>query len=90
MLFAKDDGASSGKGKARSKDDETHADFGRELPRIWDVIGERLDGDVLRGCKRVVVIGIHGWFPGTFPMTPKPRMAGDVSGENELMLVIRC
>ena len=22
--------------------------------------------DVLRGCKRVVVIGIHGWFPGTF------------------------
>ena len=20
--------------------------------------------DVLRGCKRVVVIGIHGWFPG--------------------------
>ena len=24
--------------------------------------------DVLRGCKRVVVIGIHGWFPGTFPI----------------------
>ena len=23
--------------------------------------------DVLRGCKRVVVIGIHGWFPGAFP-----------------------
>jgi hypothetical protein len=22
--------------------------------------------DVLRGCKRVVVIGIHGWFPGAF------------------------
>ena len=22
--------------------------------------------DVLRGCKRVVVIGIHGWFPGLF------------------------
>lgn len=21
-------------------------------------------GDVLRGCRRVVVIGIHGWFPG--------------------------
>jgi hypothetical protein len=20
--------------------------------------------DVLRGCRRVVVIGIHGWFPG--------------------------
>ena len=22
--------------------------------------------DVLRGCKTVVVIGIHGWFPGAF------------------------
>ena len=22
--------------------------------------------DVLRGCRRVVVIGIHGWFPGVF------------------------
>jgi hypothetical protein len=66
MLFTRDDGTSTGKGKARSKDDETFADFGGELPRIWDVIGEPLDSDILRGCKRVVVIGIHGWFPGTF------------------------
>jgi hypothetical protein len=22
--------------------------------------------DVLRGCKRVVIIGVHGWFPGAF------------------------
>ena len=22
--------------------------------------------DVLRGCKRVVIIGVHGWFPGKF------------------------
>ncbi|KAJ6604479.1 hypothetical protein DFH09DRAFT_1122837 [Mycena vulgaris] len=30
--------------------------------------GEAKEGnleDVLRGCKHVVVIGIHGWFPGT-------------------------
>lgn len=26
--------------------------------------GATLDPDVLRGCKRVVVIGVHGWFPG--------------------------
>ena len=25
--------------------------------------------DVLRGAKRAVVIGIHGWFPGT-PFSP--------------------
>lgn len=85
MLWAKDDGGSTGKGKARSTDDESFADFGRELPRIWDVIGEQFDGDVLRGCKRVVVIGIHGWFPGTFSMTAllpglvRPRhVSGDI------------
>lgn len=26
--------------------------------------------DVLRGCKRVAVLAIHGWFPGTFPLFP--------------------
>jgi len=70
MLFARDDGANSGKGKMTSKDDGNFAQFGRDLPRTWDVIGERLDGDILRGCRRVVVIGIHGWFPGTSTMSP--------------------
>jgi hypothetical protein len=64
MLFAKDDGASTETDKARSKSEEYFADFGKELPRTWDVIGEPIDG-ILQGCKRVVVIGIHGWFPGT-------------------------
>ncbi|KAK1234538.1 hypothetical protein PQX77_002261 [Marasmius sp. AFHP31] len=31
--------------------------------------------DVLRGCKKVVVIGIHGWFPGAIMRT----MLGEVS-----------
>ena len=66
MLFARDDGTSTtGKGKAPSKDHGSFTDFGRDLPRSWDVIGGNLDGDILRGCRRVVVIGIHGWFPGT-------------------------
>jgi len=89
MLWAKDDGASTGKGKARSTDDESFADFGGELPRIWDVIGEQFDGDVLRGCKQVVVIGIHGWFPGTFSMTavlPGLARPRHVSGDIWLML----
>jgi hypothetical protein len=64
MLFAKEDGMATGKDKAHSRDDTDVADFGRELPRTWDAIGEKLEDDVLRGCKRVVVIGIHGWFPG--------------------------
>ncbi|KAG7096777.1 hypothetical protein E1B28_004187 [Marasmius oreades] len=33
-------------------------------------------GDVLRGCKNVVVIGIHGWFPGAVTRT----MLGEPTG----------
>lgn len=64
MLFAKDDGAGTERDNTRSKPEEHFADFGKELPRIRGVIDERIDGDILQGCKRVVVIGIHGWFPG--------------------------
>jgi len=64
MLFAKDDGAST-ETDARSRNEGYFADLGKELPRTWDVIGEPIDAGILQGCKRVVVIGIHGWFPGT-------------------------
>lgn len=37
--------------------------FGQELPKVWNVLGEDLDKELGR-IKRVVVIGIHGWFPG--------------------------
>lgn len=49
-------------GKGREED--RHAHFGKKLPRAWGVMRDQLDPDVLRGCRRVVVIGIHGWFPG--------------------------
>jgi hypothetical protein len=64
MLFARNDDASMKRDKARSKNEEHLVDFGKELPRIWDDIGE-VDGDMLQCCKRVVVIGIHGWFPAS-------------------------
>jgi hypothetical protein len=70
MFFARDDGTSSGKGKMPSNDDGSFADFGRDLPRSWDVTGESFDSNILRGCRRVVVIGIHGWFPGTYADVP--------------------
>ena len=66
VLFAKDDGDGMGKGKARERE---FAHFGKELPRAWDVVGNKLDPDVLNGCSNVVVIGIHGWFPGGFRIT---------------------
>ncbi|KAH9054761.1 hypothetical protein EDB87DRAFT_1676473 [Lactarius vividus] len=86
MLFARDDGTSTGKGKAPSKDDGNFADFGRDLPRTWDVIGERLDGDLLRGCRRVVVIGIHGWFPGAITRT----MLGEPTGTSSKFVTMMC
>ncbi|KAG5651798.1 hypothetical protein H0H81_007357 [Sphagnurus paluster] len=70
VLFAADDPAPSvGKGKGRERDREREREymhFGKELPRAYDVVQDKLDPDVLGGCKRVVVIGIHGWFPGMF------------------------
>ncbi|KAF8200093.1 hypothetical protein BJ912DRAFT_947921 [Pholiota molesta] len=59
------------------------AQFGRALPKAWRVVdgvdigaeaGVGADGgaqmeDVLRGCRRVVVIGVHGWFPGAMIRT---------------------
>ncbi|KAF8264922.1 hypothetical protein EI94DRAFT_1737298 [Lactarius quietus] len=88
MLFARDDGTSStGKGKAPSRgDDRSFADFGRDLPRSWDVIGERLDGDILRGCRRVVVIGIHGWFPGAITRT----VLGEPTGTSSKFVTMMC
>lgn len=61
-----------GKGREGERDGEMDwSHFGKELPRAWDIVegpvGTGIEPDVLRGCKRVVVIGIHGWFPGTFP-----------------------
>ena len=57
MLFANDDSTATGKVKARSRDDGDFVDFGRELPRVWDTIGEKLDDDVLRGCKQTAKWG---------------------------------
>ena len=68
VLFAKDEGGDKGRkaGKAKGKEKarEEFVHFGKALPRAWSVFGEDVDGDVLKGCKNVVVIGIHGWFPG--------------------------
>lgn len=47
--------------------------FGLELPRAYEVMKRKVEPssplefqleDVLHGVKRVVVIGVHGWFPG--------------------------
>ncbi|KAH8108390.1 hypothetical protein DFH11DRAFT_1517039 [Phellopilus nigrolimitatus] len=62
VLFAREPEAPS-KGKERAQQAEL-ADFGKELPRAWEVLGEVSETRVLAACKKVVVIGIHGWFPG--------------------------
>lgn len=66
VLFAREQdnsGSQKGKGKARQVE---HEDFGKELPRAWDVLGESPGSQSLASCKRVVVIGVHGWFPGWY------------------------
>ncbi|GLB45672.1 hypothetical protein LshimejAT787_2600050 [Lyophyllum shimeji] len=68
MLFAteKPEDRAARKGKAREQE---FLHFGKELPKAWDMLQDKLDTDVLRGCRRVVVIGIHGWFPGAIMRT---------------------
>ena len=55
------------------------------LPKAWKVfedagwntatqVGQPID--ILRGCRKVVVIGVHGWFPGTMIRT----VLGEVNG----------
>ncbi|KAF7339796.1 hypothetical protein MVEN_01896100 [Mycena venus] len=72
--------ANPGKGKGKDRGEREREkrfeEWGLSLPRAWDVLkpsvgkgesGEMKEGnvqDVLRGAKNVVVIGIHGWFPG--------------------------
>ncbi|KAJ7600337.1 hypothetical protein C8J56DRAFT_767072 [Mycena floridula] len=67
VLFAKDNPEASRGNRAKEKEKE-FLHFGKELPRAWDVLENKIHPDVLRGCERVVVIGIHGWFPGKFKL----------------------
>ena len=65
VLFSRDE-APSNKGKGKGKE-PVYSSYDKALPRAWDVVGGGQVVDVLRGCKRVVIIGIHGWFPGGSP-----------------------
>ncbi|KAJ6574937.1 hypothetical protein B0H19DRAFT_1126451 [Mycena capillaripes] len=76
-------GGSKGKGRDREEREreKRFEEWGLGLPRAWDILkptagsGETADAkegnvqDVLRGCKHVVVIGVHGWFPGAIIQT---------------------
>ncbi|KAJ7071196.1 hypothetical protein C8F01DRAFT_1206765 [Mycena amicta] len=72
VLFASD-GSSSRKRRSSIAKGKAHGsgefeDWGLGLPRAWDGVRRMYkEGnfeDVLRGCRNVCVIGIHGWFPG--------------------------
>lgn len=65
VLFAREeDESSKRKGKQRERHPDLEA-FGKELPRAWKVLGEAPNHSILLECKKIVVIGVHGWFPGT-------------------------
>ncbi|KAF9511500.1 hypothetical protein BS47DRAFT_1486796 [Hydnum rufescens UP504] len=42
---------------------------GRNLSRVWSVLEGTPAGHTLTDVKRVVVIGVHGWFPGAIART---------------------
>ena len=51
------------------------ADFGKSLPRAFNVVGDKIDPKVLQGACRIVVIGVAGWSPGAVTR----KIAGGVS-----------
>lgn len=71
VLFSRDE-APSNKGKGKTKE-RVYSPYDKALPRTWDVLGGGGAVDVM-GCKRVVIIGVHGWFPGGSP----PWMCNEV------------
>ncbi|EIN03565.1 hypothetical protein PUNSTDRAFT_93924 [Punctularia strigosozonata HHB-11173 SS5] len=90
-----EDGGRGGRerGKGKSKEEE----FGRALPKAWDVVeGARgtqkgkaaaaVEGDVLRGARRVVVLGIHGWFYGGMMRT----VLGEPTGTSTKLANMMC
>ncbi|KAF9494681.1 hypothetical protein BDN71DRAFT_1392831 [Pleurotus eryngii] len=99
VLFAKEtsEGESSGwKGKSKEIEKEM-VHFGKSLPRAWDVMKKHSSTgsgsgsglapeDVLRGCRKVVVIGIHGWFPGAVMRTMLGEPTGTSSKFVNMML----
>lgn len=89
---------SSLKRKGKSKEIEKEMiHFGKSLPRAWDVMKKHSSTgsgsgsglapeDVLRGCRKVVVIGIHGWFPGAVMRTMLGEPTGTSSKFVNMML----
>ncbi|OAX40788.1 hypothetical protein K503DRAFT_791177 [Rhizopogon vinicolor AM-OR11-026] len=66
VLFARDEPVANKKGKGRER---PLGPYEKALPRSWDVIGGQEPWNVLQGCQRAVVIGVHGWFPGAVMRT---------------------
>ncbi|KAG8888786.1 hypothetical protein FRB98_006798 [Tulasnella sp. 332] len=58
-------GAGSGQPSTHAAAVTAAQNVGKDLPRIWDTLGMNYGRlGTLAGTKRIVVIGIHGWFPG--------------------------
>ena len=55
-----------GKGKQRERENVLpFADYGSQLPKAFNVLGQAFDTASLNDKCRVVVIGVAGWSPGT-------------------------
>ncbi|KAF8500719.1 hypothetical protein JB92DRAFT_887731 [Gautieria morchelliformis] len=82
-------GANKG-GKGKGVDTQKDV-IGRELARLWSVLEEheQWTSGGLDGVKRVVVIGIHGWFPGE-SLDYNNRAGTDAQGTGQAPLFDRC
>ncbi|KAI0798209.1 hypothetical protein C8Q75DRAFT_708864 [Abortiporus biennis] len=70
VLFTKDGQTSHGslKGKEREIEHE-FLNFGKELPKAFEITGDSMDPRLLSGDYKVVILGVAGWSPGAVTRT---------------------
>ncbi|TCD63843.1 hypothetical protein EIP91_004885 [Steccherinum ochraceum] len=87
VLFSAKDDQKQGsvKGKERQSEYE-YMQFGKDLPKAFDVLGQTLDPSVMSGNCRIVVIGVAGWSPGAVTRT----LAGGLPSSSSKFVDMTC
>ena len=67
ILFAREPVSDSQRRKGKTRQ-LAIGESTKGLPRAWDVLDAVSGKQSLSSCKRVVVIGVHGWFPGLYSL----------------------
>ncbi|KAL4246935.1 hypothetical protein ABKN59_007706 [Abortiporus biennis] len=70
VLFTKDGQTPHGSAKGKEREIEHQfLNFGKELPKAFEITGDTMDPRLLSGDYKVVILGVAGWSPGAVTRT---------------------